>query len=209
VSRLPFPGRGLYALTSIPCAEHRDLPSAVEQAILGGASVVQYRDKGHDPSIRSDMAARLLPVCHRHRVPLIINDDVELALRSGADGVHLGREDGDPRAARARLGEDAIIGVSCYNDLAIAVRAERDGADYVAFGSFYPSATKPAAVRATADLLRQARAQLRTPIVAIGGITPDNGAPLLAAGADLLAVINGLFDNDDIEAAARRYAAMF
>ncbi len=127
----------------------------------------------------------------------------------GADGVHLGRDDGDPIAARRRLGADAIIGVSCYDDLALAQAAERAGASYVAFGSFFPSATKPHAVRASVELLSAARDSLRIPAVAIGGITPQNGELLIAAGARMLAVVTGVFAQPDLAAAARAYASLF
>jgi thiamine-phosphate pyrophosphorylase len=140
---------------------------------------------------------------------LLVNDDVELAAAVEADGVHLGRDDPAIERARARLGKSALIGVSCYNQLARALDAETRGADYVAFGSFFPSPTKPGAVRASLDLLQEARARLRVPIVAIGGITPENGASLIAAGADLLAVIDGVFNRTDIRAAAARYTQLF
>jgi len=200
---------GLYAITP----EHPDpahpLPEQVEQAILGGARVIQYRDKSGDPQRRLDQASALLSLCRRHGVPLIINDDVELAAAVGADGVHLGRDDPDPIAARERLGSDTLIGVSCYNRLENAARARELGADYIAFGRFFPSASKPQAVQARPELLQQARAFLQLPIVAIGGITPQNGAPLVAAGADMLAVIDALFGNTDIRTTAQAFAQLF
>ncbi len=201
--------RGLYVLTDTSLTPDDQLVAAVAAAIDGGAAVVQYRDKSHDSSRRQAQARALLTLCRQRRVPLIINDDVALAAATGADGVHVGREDADLQQARATLGPEAIIGVSCYNDLTRAHEAQAYGADYVAFGSFFASPTKPEAVAASLDLLRAARAELTIPIAAIGGITPENGAQLVAAGADLLAVITGVFGQADVRAAARRYAALF
>lgn len=201
--------RGLYVLTDTALTPGEQLLAAVAAAIDGGAALVQYRDKSNDTARREAEATALLTLCRERGVPLIINDDTALAARIGADGVHVGREDAGLRQARAALGPDAIIGVSCYDDLERARQAEAAGADYVAFGSFFASPTKPAAVPASLDLLRGARAELSIPIAAIGGITPDNGAQLVAAGADLLAVITGVFAQPDIRAAARRYAALF
>jgi thiamine-phosphate pyrophosphorylase len=201
---------GLYAIVDMAQLESGRLLDAVAQAIDGGATIVQYRDKsppGH--SRRAQQAAELAQLCKRHRVPLIVNDDVELAYTIAAAGVHLGREDPPLVQARQRLGSRALVGISCYNQLERALRAVAEGADYVAFGSFYPSATKPTAQRASLELLREARQRLRIPIVAIGGITPENGGALVAAGADALAVIQGLFAQEDVRAAARRYAALF
>ncbi|MDX1433784.1 MAG: thiamine phosphate synthase [Gammaproteobacteria bacterium] len=209
MSRLGFPRRGLYAITAGAGKDTRDLLDALGGALGGGARVVQYRDKSTDHVRRRHEARALLSLCHDHDVPLIVNDDVALALEIGADGVHLGRDDGAIPAARERLGSDAIIGASCYDRLELACRAVDEGADYVAFGSFYPSPTKPEAVRAPLSLLGEARARLAVPIVCIGGITPENGARLLAAGGDLLAVIHGIFGAEDPMAAARRYDTLF
>jgi thiamine-phosphate pyrophosphorylase len=148
-------------------------------------------------------------VCRQHGVLFIINDDVTLAKETRADGVHLGREDVPLAEARKLLGTRAIIGVSCYNELARAQAAQKQGADYVAFGRFFPSRTKPQAVQANLDLLREAKRKLHIPVVAIGGITPENGASLIAAGADALAVIEGVFGQADVRAAAERYARLF
>jgi thiamine-phosphate pyrophosphorylase len=200
---------GLYAIADTAQLEPARLHEAVAQAIAGGATIVQYRDKSPQPNSRREQAAKLAQLCKRHGVPLIVNDDVELAYSVAAAGVHLGREDLPLAQARRRLGSQAIVGISCYNQLERALSAAAEGADYVAFGSFYPSATKPAAQRASLELLREARQRLRIPIVAIGGITPENGGALVAAGADALAVIQGLFAQVDVCAAARRYAAFF
>lgn len=200
--------RGLYAITADGGGAQR-LARAVTQALECGATLIQYRDKSADPVRRAAEARVLLELCRRHQVPLIINDDVALARALGADGVHLGRDDASVADARRALGRNAIIGVSCYNLPARARAAEAAGADYVAFGRFFASRTKPQAVMADVDLLRDARAELRIPIVAIGGITPANGAGLIAAGADMLAVVEGVFGADDIRSAARCYAKLF
>lgn len=198
--------RGLYAIT--PTLPTLELLTAVNAAIAGGAALVQYRSKETAPHLRREQAGELLALCRDHGVPLIINDDAELAAVLGADGVHLGEEDGAIAEARRLLGLHALIGVSCYNDLERA-QVAANTADYVAFGSFYPSANKPAARRASLRLLQQAKITLKIPVVAIGGITPANGVPLVASGADALAAIDGLFGNPDIRAAARRYSKLF
>lgn len=200
-----FPARGLYAITDGPRV---DLIDACAAAIEGGAAVVQYRDKSADRTRRRDEAAQLSALCLRHDVPLIVNDDVELAAEIGATGVHLGENDADIAAARNRLGGAAIIGVSCYDSLERARVAATDGADYLAFGAFFASPTKPNARRATPDLLRAARA-FDKPLVAIGGITPDNAGSLIDAGANFIAAISGVFAADNIRTAAHRYANLF
>ncbi|MDH4276063.1 MAG: thiamine phosphate synthase [Gammaproteobacteria bacterium] len=192
---------GLYAIT----AQHTTLAD-IEQALTGGVQCLQYRYKQRvgapDPSV-------VAALCRRYRATFIINDDVALAHDVAADGVHLGRDDPALGEARARLGNRAIIGVSCYNDVRRAVHAAAAGADYIAFGRFFPSSTKPKALTAPINVLSEARAQVAVPIIAIGGITPENAHPLLAAGADALAVIDGLFGQADIAAAARRYRTLF
>lgn len=196
---MKFPTRGLYAITQTTDKSISQVIADVEAALQGGAVVVQYRDK--QPLDARRLANELLKVCHAHQVPLLINDDVELALAVGADGVHLGRDDGDIASARRRLGREAVIGISCYNDIERAKSAVAAGADYVAFGRFFPSGSKPLAAPADIATLRQARQHLNVPIVAIGGILPENGGQLLEAGADLLAVIGGLFDTAPKQAA--------
>lgn len=201
--------RGLYAITDNQLIPPGELVQRVSLAIAGGAAVIQYRNKGSLPAADIDEIASLAALCRQRGVPLIVNDEVELAAAVGAAGVHLGRHDISLQAARARLGPQAIIGISCYNDLQRARQAIAGGADYVAFGRFYPSRSKPEAVLADPELLTQASNELATPLVAIGGITPANGQALLAAGASLLAAIHGVFGQPDIEAAARHYAALF
>jgi len=206
----PF-ARGLYAIadSALPSLSGSRLSHGVAQAITGGAAMIQYRDKSDDPRRRHTQALALAQLCRTYGVPLIINDDMLLARTAGAAGVHLGRDDPPLAAARKLLGHDAIIGVSCYNNLSMAVEAQARGADYVAFGAFYPSPTKPEAVRADTRLLRRARSRLTCPIVVIGGITPDNAPGLIDAGADAVAVISGVFGQHDPGAAARRYAGLF
>ena len=201
--------RGLYAITDTALLADSVLVERVWQAIRGGATVIQYRDKQLPDESRRHQADALAALCSSHGVPLIINDDVALAAAVGAAGVHLGENDADLQAARRQLGTDAIIGVSCYNRLELALQAAASGADYVAFGRFFPSSTKPGAVQALPALLTEARQVLDIPVVAIGGITPENGRALVSAGAGLLAVIHGVFGQQDIEASARRYSALF
>ncbi len=201
--------RGLYAITDPALTAPSRLAEQVGAALAGGAAMLQYRDKRSDPADQRQLAAALLRLCRAARVPLIINDDIELAADIGADGVHLGRDDGALSSARARLGATAIIGVSCYNELPRAVQAEAAGASYVAFGRFFPSRTKPEAVPASPDLLREAKGAVRIPVAAIGGVNAENGGALIAAGADLLAVIHGVFGQADPQGAAMEIARLF
>jgi len=189
--------RGLYAITP----EGPDVIDKVRQALEGGIALLQYRRKQRDLQEAREVAA----LARRHGVPLIVNDDVELALALGAQGVHLGRGDGDLGAARRRL-PGRILGASCYNDAELARRAIGAGADYVAFGSVFASPTKPAALRAPLALFATA---LEVPLCAIGGITVHNAPQVLEAGADLLAVVSDLFDAPDIAARAAQYRRLF
>ncbi len=204
-----LPRRGLYAITDTGLVPPDRLVDDVEAAILGGAVMVQYRDKTSDRPSRLEHTRALLSLCGRHAVPLIINDDVELARRVGADGVHLGRDDPPVSRAREALGTGAIIGVSCYNQPERAFQAQAAGASYVAFGRFFGSSTKPLAVQSSPEMLREVVPSLSVPVVVIGGITPENGATLLQAGADLLAVIGALFGTPDPRAAATEFARLF
>lgn len=199
-------GRGLYLVTPDETDSNR-LCQRV-RAVLPFAACLQYRNKGATPALRGQQAALLQALCADADVPLIVNDESALALSVGAAGVHLGADDGGIAAARAVLGSDAMIGVSCYDDLQRAVAARHAGADYIAFGAFFPSPSKPDACHADPALLRDA-ATLGLPRVAIGGITPDNAGVLVDAGADLVAVISGVFDVADPVAAARRFRALF
>jgi len=201
--KLRYPG--LYAITD---GARDDLLEAVARALEGGARLVQYRDKTSDHARRHAEAAALRQLCAGRGVPLIVNDDLELTAAIGADGVHLGEQDLALSAARTALGEQAIIGVSCYDSFERARELAAAGADYVAFGAFFPSPTKPLARRASPALLRQSAA-LGVPRVAIGGITPDNAASLVGAGADYLAVISALFGAADVRAAAQTFTDLY
>jgi thiamine-phosphate pyrophosphorylase len=196
---------GLYAITPDE-PNTAELLDKVRLVLSGGASVLQYRNKAAAATLRREQASALRELTHEFSVPLIINDDVILAQQVDADGVHLGGEDGSVIAARAQLGRSKLIGVSCYNRLELAHEAVQQGADYVAFGSFFASLVKRNAVAASPDLLRQARREISVPVVAIGGITVDNGAQLLEAGADALAVISAVFGAADIQGIARQFS---
>jgi len=201
--------RGLYAITSDHFVSIDTLVRDVEMALMGGATIVQYRDKKSSPPVRQQAAMALRVLCHERGAKLIINDDVELAKSVQADGVHLGRDDLSPEEARQHIGGHGLIGVSCYNDPVLAQQAVSKGADYIAFGRFFPSVNKPEANGISLDVLRAARQQIALPIVAIGGITAQNGAPLIDAGADMLAVIDGVFGQTDITRAAKEIVALF
>ncbi len=198
--------RGLYAITP-DCTDGVSLIERARQALEGGVALIQYRNKlaGREQRILEGRA--LAEMCRARRVPLIVNDDVQLALELGADGAHLGRTDGGLAAARAKL-RGKLLGASCYDSLAAARAAVAAGADYVAFGSVFPSPTKPSAVRAPLALFAAARA-LGVPLVAIGGITLQNAPQALRAGADCVAVISDLFDAPDIAGQARTYGKLF
>ena len=198
---------GLYAITPDE-TDTAELLRKVRLALLGGARVVQYRNKIADGALRLKQAVALRELTRKFAVPLIINDDAALAQQVDAEGVHLGGADGGVADARALLGSGKLIGVSCYNRLELAHEAVRQGADYVAFGSFFSSTVKPDAVAATPDLLRPARRELAVPLVAIGGIDAQNGAQLLEAGANALAVISAVFAAPDIEHAARQFSTL-
>ncbi|GAB3389430.1 thiamine phosphate synthase [Lysobacter fragariae] len=199
--------RGLYAITPDE-PDTGQLLSRVETVLRAGATWLQYRNKAASDDLRAEQALALQPLCRGFEVPLIINDDWALAAAIGAGGAHLGQDDGELALARHDMGGGAILGASCYDQLRLARQAVFAGASYVAFGAFHPSPTKPNAPRATLELLREA-ASLPVPKVAIGGITPDNARPLVEAGADLVAVISGVFDAPDPAAATRAYLACF
>lgn len=200
--------RGLYAITPDEPDRSR-LLTAVEAALAGGCRWLQYRDKLSAPAERLARATALSGLCRHRGAALIVNDDIELAQAVGAAGVHLGRDDGDLAAARAVLGPGSILGASCYADLETARRAVAEGADYVAFGAVYASPTKPAASRAPIELFARCRTEIDVPVCAIGGITLANAMPLVATGANLLAVITDLFSASDIAARAAAYQHLF
>jgi thiamine-phosphate pyrophosphorylase len=201
--------RGLYAITDEHLLPEELLLDKAEAALTAGLALLQYRNKLSTTAQRQAQAEALLALCRRYETPLLINDDVALCLAIGADGVHLGQRDSGLQLARQQLGPRAIIGITCHSDLTLARRAEEDGASYVAFGRFFPSATKPHALPAEIGILPRARAALRIPIVAIGGINAENGATLLTAGADMLAVIHDLFAFPDVESRARELNSLF
>jgi len=199
---------GLYAITP-DWADTRRLLAATEAILAGGCRLLQYRNKATSDCHRQEQAVALRGLTRRYGALLIINDDVDLALFAEADGVHLGEDDGELAAARVRLGNTAILGASCYQSLDRARNAARAGADYLAFGSFFASASKPLARRAEPPLLQAARAEIGLPLCAIGGITLDNAAPLLSAGAAMLAVITALFEATDPGLATEQFIKHF
>ena len=199
---------GLYAVTP-DAPDTQLLLEQVEAALAGGARVLQYRNKSAPLTARLEQVRALKALCARYDVPLIVNDHVDLARAVDAEGVHLGADDGSALAARHALGAAKIIGISCYDSLERGRQARREGADYIAFGSFFTSSVKPGAVHAPLELLAEAKRELALPLVAIGGITLGNAQELLAAGADALAVISALFAAPDITVAARGFKALF
>ncbi|MCD8517839.1 MAG: thiamine phosphate synthase [Burkholderiaceae bacterium] len=209
---LRFPA-GLYGVTP-DWHDAGQLEQSIRQAAAGGMTAIQLRLKNLSPEKRCSIARHLLPVCKNLQIPLIINDDWQLALDIGADGVHLGKDDADPAWVRSKLPATMLLGVSCYSDLARAQQMLTLDVDYIAFGSMFSSGTKPQAPQAATDILTRAQAltqaqEPRPAVVAIGGITTDNAPSLLAAGADSLAVVGGLFMTDDIEQTARRFSALW
>ncbi len=200
--------RGLYAVTPDE-ADSARLLALVRRALAGGAGILQYRNKVADAALRHAQATALRALCHDYGAALIINDDLELAIAVNADGVHLGGDDGSLAAARARLGPDKWLGASCYSHVENAERAIAEGADHIAFGSFFVSTVKPGAVRSPLALLTEAKRRFRVPVVAIGGITLDNAPQLIAAGADSVAVISALFGASDVTLAAQQFNALF
>ena len=200
--------RGLYLVTP-ELADTGALLGAVARVLSARPAIVQYRSKLVDPALRREQASRLLALCRQARIPLVINDDLALALEIGADGAHLGRDDGDLAGARKALGQARILGASCYGEWARAEAAVAAGVDYVAFGAMFPSSTKPQAPLAPLEMLARAKAEFGLPVAAIGGITLDNALLLIAAGADLPAVISDVFSAPDPAARAAAYAGLF
>lgn len=201
--------RGLYVITDTRLIPRHRFIDTVEAAVRGGATMVQLREKDtpRDEVVR--LGRELLAVTRRYGALLIINDHPSVAHEIGADGAHVGREDPPVAEARALLGPQAIIGASCYGDVARAVAAEHDGADYVAFGTPFPSPTKTKRTDISLEIFRQAKQQVKVPVFAIGGITLDNAQQVIDAGADGIAVVSGVFGAADVEAAARALAQLF
>jgi len=201
---------GLYVITDPDyCGEQ--LVAKVSAALTGGANIIQYRNKLANNKTRQHEAEQLALLCKQHRRLFIVNDDIELALAVNTDGVHLGQNDlnqpnSDIKTARDKLGPNKIIGITCHQDLQLATQAQQHGADYVAFGCFFPSQTKPNAPAADINCLATARQSLNIPVVAIGGITPDNVRTVLNAGADMFAVIHAVMAQDDVTHAAKTFA---
>jgi len=202
--------KGLYVVT--PDWDDTDkLLAASEAALRGGAAVLQYRHKTADEALRREQAGQLLALCRRHGRPFIINDYPELCVELDADGVHVGGTDAAVAAVRKQVGPDRIVGASCYGSLELAQAAQAAGASYVAFGGFYPSRIKKYEVTTPADIVSRARtdAGVTLPSVVIGGMTYGNAQPLVAAGADMVAVISSVYFADDPEGAAREFTRMF
>jgi thiamine-phosphate pyrophosphorylase len=204
--------RGLYLVTPNWNDTER-LLACTRAALDGGATLVQYRHKDASPELRREQAQALLALCRRHGAPLIINDHLDLCQALDADGIHVGGTDASVAQARAALGPGKIVGASCYGELERARAAQRDGASYVAFGGFYPSPVKKYSFVTPPALLAEARAEIRLPIVIIGGMTPENAAPLVPLGADMVAAITSVYGNGsdaaDPEGAARRFLRLF
>lgn len=199
--------KGLYVITDKKLIPRDRFIETVEKTLRGGASIVQLREKGTPGGEAVSLGKALLKVTKKYGVPLIINDSIELAKETGADGVHLGEQDAKVAEARQALGRDKIIGVSCYGKLERGLDAERDGADYVAFGTPFFTPTKPERVPTSFDVLREAVSRIKSiPIFAIGGITPENAGSVLETGVDGIAVITAVFGSDDPETAARELA---
>ena len=199
---------GLYAITP-DIADTDTLLLRTRAALTGGARVLQYRNKTASAALRREQAMALQALCMEFAVPLIINDDLDLALAVDAAGLHLGSDDGDIAAARAQLGRTKLLGASCYDRIELAHSAVAAGADHIAFGSFFASSVKPGAVRPPVDLISRAKKQFRLPVVAIGGITPHNAPQLISAGVDAVAVISAVFTAPDVAAAAREFQILF
>jgi thiamine-phosphate pyrophosphorylase len=199
---------GLYAITP-DLADTQKLIQQVRLALEGGTRWLQYRNKNADQLLKLQQATALMPLCREFAVPLIINDSLDLALEINADGVHLGAQDCSISDAKSKLGADKIVGASCYDNLQRALNVEAEGADYVTFGSFFPSTVKPDAVRAPLKLLHEAKARLNVPVVAVGGINLQNAGALIGAGVDAVAVISALFNANDIRETAKKFTALF
>jgi thiamine-phosphate pyrophosphorylase len=201
--------RGLYAITDENLIPETTFAATIEQALSGGTAIIQYRDKSGSETKRLQQASALRSLCNEYRASLIINDDIALAKAVAADGVHLGEDDISIEQARLILGKNAIIGISCYNQLQLGARAQAAGADYVAFGAVFTSPTKPHARSASCELISEAKSQLDIPVCAIGGIDKSNVESVIEAGADMTALISGLFTEPDIRLTAEHISRLF
>lgn len=200
---------GLYAITDQQLISEETFAQTIEAALRGDTRIIQYRDKSDNKKKRKHQASTVRSLCAQYEALCIINDDINLAIEVGAHGVHLGKDDTDLITARRSLGDDSIIGISCYNDIDRAVHAEHHSADYVAFGTMFPSTSKPEAVCATPEILKQAKQLLSLPICAIGGISTSNIQQITSQGADMVAVISSLFDADDVQLTAQLLSQAF
>jgi thiamine-phosphate pyrophosphorylase len=200
--------QGLYLVTP-NWDDTANLVDYTRAALDAGAAMVQYRHKDASPALRREQGAALLELCRQYGRPLVINDHIDLCLELGADGVHVGGTDVSVQEARATLGSGKIVGASCYGDMALALAAERDGASYAAFGGFYPSPVKRYSFTTSPDILVSARAELSIPVVVIGGMTPQNAAPLVARGAAMVAAITSIYQAHDPGAVVRAFNALF
>jgi len=201
--------KGLYAITDERLIDEQHFIQSVASALQGGCKIVQYRDKSSKQDKRLQQAHALRSICNEHQAILIINDDIELARSVKADGVHLGKGDNAIHTAREQLGDEAIIGISCYNDLTLAIEAEKNTADYVAFGTIFSSPTKPDASKTSPEIIRQAKQKINIPVCAIGGITRKNIHQVTQYGADMAAVISDLFSSGDIKNIAAELSQHF
>jgi len=204
-----FPTTGLYVITDSDRLDFPTLCQKTEAILEAGGPILQYRDKAADPVTRRKRALALQKLCAEHATLFLVNDDVQLARDIGADGVHIGQDDSSYLTARQLLGDQASIGISCYNSLELALTAQSQGADYIAFGAFFSTSTKNHTVPAGLELLRRAKTVLTIPVVAIGGITPDNGSELLQAGADLLAVASSIYASTDPAQVVLKFKQLF
>jgi thiamine-phosphate pyrophosphorylase len=189
--------RGLYVITDHEIPDFKTLYSITEEILRRGVFAIQYRDKSVNSDERYKHACELQKLCASYGTPFIINDDIDLAEQIGSDGVHLGKDDIDCKAARARLGKTPLIGVSCYNSLQRAAQAVEDGADYIAFGAMFPTQSKANTTQAAPGLITTTKQEYNIAVAAIGGITPENCRPLIEAGADILAVIGSVYRAQD------------
>ena len=206
---IPLPESGLYAITDCQNLDTHSLLEKTEIILMSGAALLQYRNKSADNNLKYDQSKQLQILCKKYHVPFIINDDVELALTLRTDGVHLGRDDTDYITAKTILGPGYIIGVSCYNDLNRAIQLEESDISYVAFGAFFPTTTKKNTATAKPDLIKEARQKLSLPLVAIGGITPENGKVLVKAGTDFIASASGIYGAIDLKTMTEKYIDLF
>ena len=200
--------KGLYAITP-DMADTDLLLQKIEAALQGGINVLQYRNKAASHKLQTQQARAILPLCRQYNVPLIINDSVKLCLTLDADGVHLGADDGNLSEVRVRIGNDKILGASCYNRFDLALSAQQAGANYVAFGACFASETKPNAPVAGLDLFVKAKNELNIPAVAIGGITLQNAPSAIHAGAKAIAVINAIFNANDVKLSSQQFSLLF